>query len=476
MSSKSIDGAMHKSYANTTFPLGMRDIVAARAQLLRTSTIVATAQALLLVNSFQECLELVTKYYGESLDELSKIHLSKIKSLAWKGRDSEITYLQKQLNSSMEIRDQIREGTIRERPYPWLRASQRYRSKSTIDSLREKLLEHSAARCTIKRWKTVDGLYGPPDCYGVYAKRKIFRGCEFLVEMTLLSAMDNPQRRCSSCCGPVHEHLNTITTRCCRLNFCRWYCLAEAQFTFQHGSKISCAGDLDTDANLKQLVSALVKEKVAGHRLRYRVLQYTIVELKDGTASHPLFSELVGGLAPRFSGSNHFSRHPDILLPQEMLKNLGVDIFKDHELDTWVLQMLFSKLKANSWGGPTEDGTVVAGVSQLYSFLNHSCRPNVALTQKGSQLTMKATRDIQPGEELCVSYLDWRSLKLPVNKREEKLVDWFPRCLCARCGEEREFGLGTMDWTSSDSDSEESVVPDVEIYGQDNDDSGNFDE
>jgi hypothetical protein len=78
----------------------------------------------------------------------------------------------------------------------------------------------------------------------------------------------------------------------------------------------------------------------------------------------------------------------------------------------------------------------VIGINQLYSFLNHSCRPNVSTSTNGPRMTMKAMHDIKQGEELCVSYLDNEDLELPVKKRHEKLETWFPRCLCVRCKEE----------------------------------------
>jgi hypothetical protein len=480
LSSTSTIESMHKRYGNTMYSVGMKDIVVTRIQALRANTIVAMAQASLLVNSFEECLEWIQEYSGEPLDVQSRTHLRTIRKLAKKGKRAEKRFLRKNGDSRTEIKMKVREGTIRARPYPWLQGSQRCRLNPTIERLQTELLRHSNGLCSIHRWKIAEGLHSPEDSYGMFAKQKISRGCEFLVETTVLLGLDNPKRRCSYCCKPVHQHLAAAISICCGKRFCSSYCHEKAKSTFHHSSAIYCAGDLDTDAALEQLVDGTSEENVIQQRLRYRVLQYTIMESTKRTASHPLLSELTRGLVPCFSNPYRFSIFQDVHLPLKMLKNLGVNIFENHQFDTWVLQMLFSKIRANSWDGITEDERLVIGVSQLYSFLNHSCRLNVRLVQKGRRLTMIAKKFIQPGDELCVSYLDKRKLKLPVDQREQLLVTWFPHCLCARCDKERKLKSRTTQGFTPDSnpqddgknDSEDSVLPDMEVYGEDTYDSG----
>lgn len=72
-------------------------------------------------------------------------------------------------------------------------------------------------------------------------------------------------------------------------------------------------------------------------------------------------------------------------------------------------------------------------VFPTFSRCNHSCTPNVAncfntVTEKHM---LHAVRDIEAGEEICVSYIDklWRSPR----EREESLGMWGFECECAAC-------------------------------------------
>lgn len=72
----------------------------------------------------------------------------------------------------------------------------------------------------------------------------------------------------------------------------------------------------------------------------------------------------------------------------------------------------------------------------LHSHVNHSCDPNVSvrhLDQRTalSKITMIALRDIQPGEELFITYTNPR---LPLETRRQHLLEWgFGTCNCPRC-------------------------------------------
>jgi SET domain-containing protein len=75
-------------------------------------------------------------------------------------------------------------------------------------------------------------------------------------------------------------------------------------------------------------------------------------------------------------------------------------------------------------------------LSPLYCWFNHSCAPNAetGLRAVGSSAIEEqiATRDIEKGEEVCVSYIG----DVEVNKavRSEKLRTWLGNeCKCRRC-------------------------------------------
>ncbi|KAH9851289.1 SET domain-containing protein [Lenzites betulinus] len=82
------------------------------------------------------------------------------------------------------------------------------------------------------------------------------------------------------------------------------------------------------------------------------------------------------------------------------------------------------------------------GLYVLHSHINHSCTPNVSvrhLDQRTalSRITVLARRDIAPGEELFITYVN---PDLPFEQRRRQLLEWgFGKCACERClKEERE--------------------------------------
>lgn len=79
------------------------------------------------------------------------------------------------------------------------------------------------------------------------------------------------------------------------------------------------------------------------------------------------------------------------------------------------------------------------GLYVLHSHLNHSCSPNVSvrhLEQKTmlARITVIAKQDIQPGEELTVTYVNPSG---SVTSRQIELESWaFGKCKCPRCVQE----------------------------------------
>ncbi|KAF8824592.1 hypothetical protein HHX47_DHR8000115 [Lentinula edodes] len=82
------------------------------------------------------------------------------------------------------------------------------------------------------------------------------------------------------------------------------------------------------------------------------------------------------------------------------------------------------------------------GLYVLHSHLNHSCKPNISIRHLDqrtalSRITAISMRDIEPGEELFITYVN---PTMSVEQRRDELEQWgFGRCECARCvKEERE--------------------------------------
>ena len=73
------------------------------------------------------------------------------------------------------------------------------------------------------------------------------------------------------------------------------------------------------------------------------------------------------------------------------------------------------------------------------SCFNHSCAPNVLISCGDSSLvSFVAGEDVEPGEELCISYLD---VDQSVEDRRHLLHSKYGfECTCARCQAERRAG------------------------------------
>ncbi|KAK9899587.1 SET domain-containing protein, partial [Cystobasidium minutum MCA 4210] len=70
------------------------------------------------------------------------------------------------------------------------------------------------------------------------------------------------------------------------------------------------------------------------------------------------------------------------------------------------------------------------------SFFNHSCGANLTKRRSGRFYVFTAKCDIQPGEELCINYIE-DAVAEPVDVRRARLqAGWGFVCRCARCTEE----------------------------------------
>lgn len=97
------------------------------------------------------------------------------------------------------------------------------------------------------------------------------------------------------------------------------------------------------------------------------------------------------------------------------------------------------------------------GLYSLQSTINHSCDPNavVELPYSNSTLVVKATRDIQPEEEICIAYLDECLLERSRHSRQKVLSSLYLFiCQCNKC-------LSQADDPDLTSDSEEDSDEDM---------------
>jgi hypothetical protein len=70
------------------------------------------------------------------------------------------------------------------------------------------------------------------------------------------------------------------------------------------------------------------------------------------------------------------------------------------------------------------------------SYFNHSCSPNLQKRRIGRFYTFTTCREVEEGEELCISYLGGAERELDTRSRQGRLKDgWFFDCSCTRCRE-----------------------------------------
>ncbi|XP_036398732.1 histone-lysine N-methyltransferase SMYD3 [Megalops cyprinoides] len=74
---------------------------------------------------------------------------------------------------------------------------------------------------------------------------------------------------------------------------------------------------------------------------------------------------------------------------------------------------------------------VGVGLYPNMSLLNHDCRPNCVMLFEGRILHLRAIRDIQPNEELTISYID---TLMPSSERRKRLQEQYHfLCQCQQC-------------------------------------------
>jgi len=106
-----------------------------------------------------------------------------------------------------------------------------------------------------------------------------------------------------------------------------------------------------------------------------------------------------------------------------------------------VCQTLANAGSHNAFGlrSGSDDGEEYMGYG-LYptaSYFNHSCEPNVAKRRVGSSWEFWSARDIEPGEECCITYLGGDERDLTVAERRARLQEaWGFECMCERCSRE----------------------------------------
>ncbi|CAL4131602.1 unnamed protein product, partial [Meganyctiphanes norvegica] len=113
-------------------------------------------------------------------------------------------------------------------------------------------------------------------------------------------------------------------------------------------------------------------------------------------------------------------------------------IVKD-EFDRKTVYTVYSVLASNAIGIRSNQGACLRALYPIHRLLNHSCIPNVHLTDMdGGLLEVRAACDIGANEELCATYTPSVT---PLWERQHIFKDSYHfTCTCARCNDPTEKG------------------------------------
>ena len=394
------------------------------------------------------------------------------------------------IDSQLDADEQMKFGRVPFRQYPFMPPEYIHRSAELIASANARLLAINAP-CVLRantfgssapssapspppkglgRWKSMKKFYGlttESDTLGLFAISAIRKGDIILKDPTtwgtnslssIVQAISNgrayPMFRCENCYGVMPVWHNTMChSRCCNTKYCSSSCLETAKANYH---QVLCGKDFSWLTNKPQLEG--VKPAPAGLSDTDGQMWLRILATCVQSGLHPLEHPSIAALTPNYESDDDVGRrwslasHVDV--PQRILTTLGVDIFKDLSYDTWVLQTIWARM-INNQRGSVEQGLdtkfVSRSINPLYSFVNHSCEPNAearnihethppqtAPVIGSSAVAIIAKRDIKPGEEICISYLDENQLFQNRAQRDFLLrQNWLSGdCLCTRCRRE----------------------------------------
>jgi len=99
------------------------------------------------------------------------------------------------------------------------------------------------------------------------------------------------------------------------------------------------------------------------------------------------------------------------------------------------MQKLWSIIDCNAIGVTDRRGlqSIAVGLFPFAAMLNHRCMPNACAATNGKTLAVRAVRHIEPGEEICISYID--ALENRQTRGEKLKTQYYFDCECECCDE-----------------------------------------
>lgn len=420
------------------------------------------AQALFVARCFSECINVIqqciSSQYRSRWGHSPSKHLNylKLKEYAERALRHEERYLLQDDTwtdyDEQERLEMMRKGEIKIVAYPWLPETLFRRSEGDVIRANNTLQALSQDSLIIKKSRLCDTLRScgqiqhDQDAYGVFARTDIPAKTKLFLDKTILCAT-NGLYRCTTCCADLN--------RGARRYLGKLYCDRNCFRSLRAACGLGTLYRYDQDRretiprpNGIQLPFPDHDLGAAGKEERFlfqRALKVAHRSTQRYPDRHPLQARLLSNLTARYHDGagalKAFSYAEDVCDRLGFLQKLGVDIFEDELAEAWILETLSNRLQNNTREYRGDNGDDVVAVNTTYSFLNHSCLPNVkinCLEDESSAICVTTTRRIERGEELFVSYLTKEDLQESHDVREEKLRPWTGgMCLCAKCSRER---------------------------------------
>ncbi|EME49410.1 hypothetical protein DOTSEDRAFT_76727 [Dothistroma septosporum NZE10] len=314
------------------------------------------------------------------------------------------------------------EGRMIAREYPWMNEDHKVRSDELLNTINREFAISTDDRvdemfesaplsspcpigspCIVKRYAFGEGIgaRNGADLLGVFASALIFKGETILIDTT----------RTWGCNGPGSD--GTLGNLCSGLG-----CLDELH---PNSANDSVGHDMRwiRDRTGKESAEIITRCKLF------------FVSVLDGV-KHPLDHNLAARLTPTYREKfTTFSLENDIAVMNDFLQQIGIDIFANHNYDTWTYFTIKARVENNSCSDPN-----TAAVHHLFSLFNHSCEPNVSWfrrTEDHRTMHMVTTQDVSRGEQLFISYDGFMEDK-PLEGRRKRFRRWINGpCQCTRC-------------------------------------------
>ena len=340
--------------------------------------LLALVRSLLIANCLQESLDYalaaVSKYSENTELQSSLATVQSAYDRDWLESQTDGNFEDMTASEEDEYR---RADHILSQSYPWMGARPFARGADVTTAAQQNFHLASWGQCKLERSSVRNGMpIGDrsetfSEVLGVTATKDLTRNEILLVGHTGVSAVDDPLNRCTCCCAI----LTTIFTilRCCSARCCSRCCADTALATYHLAVRGEDLSPFE-NAYRKNLVTPA---KAADDLLLLRVLACAV----QHSSTHPLNSPFLKQLTAMYDGKKHqpFDCETNIIGAFKMLTSLGIDIFANHNFDTWVLQSLRARIGNNSREYSIDGHTHIA-INPLFSFFNHSCDPNFTVS------------------------------------------------------------------------------------------------